>query len=287
MYRMISFYLLFSCSAAFAQTTIVRYPGPEEQIDPRKPYFVDLLTLALEQTRTSHGDYELQQISAPMYQARQLKTLERGLIDIMWTMTSAEREKQARAIYIPLMKGLLGYRVLLIHRKDQTVFANIHETAYLKTRVAYQGHDWPDTEILRSNGFIVETSVWYKALFKMLDEGRFDYFPRGILEAWAEVEQMGFANIMVEPHHLLVYPTAIYFFVHPENKELAERIQLGLERAQADGSFDELLFNHPLHVEAFRKAALASRRVHKLDNPLLSDKTPLQNRALWYSLPGQ
>lgn len=54
---------------------------------------------------------------------RKFVSLASGMTDILWTSTTASRESRALAIKIPLLKGLLGKRVLVIRVKEQAKFA--------------------------------------------------------------------------------------------------------------------------------------------------------------------
>ena len=67
----------------------------------------------------------------------------------------AEREQALLAIRIPLFKGLIGTRLLLINATDQPRFDQITGGAQLRVLHAGQGHDWPDTDILLHNGYAV------------------------------------------------------------------------------------------------------------------------------------
>lgn len=129
---LLSLLFIFHSAVINAEAFVVRYPGPEESVDPRGSYFTELLQLALDQSSDKYGAYQMKQISVPMYQERQLKSVESGLIDVMWTMTSKEREKIAKPVYIPLMKGLLGYRVFIINKKDKQKFLDISATEELR-----------------------------------------------------------------------------------------------------------------------------------------------------------
>ena len=47
--------------------------------------------------------------------------------------------------------------------------------------------------------------------------------------------------MLLDPHLLIVYPFAGFFYVAPENTELAAAIQTGFERVIADGSNQRLV----------------------------------------------
>jgi hypothetical protein len=203
----------------------------------------------------------------------------------MWTMTDRERESSgALPVRIPIDRGLMGWRVLLVRRADLPAWARLRGLAELKQRVAGQGHDWPDTAILRANGLQVSTSSGYDALFRMLASGRFDYFPRAVFEVDAELAGGRHRELAVVPNLMLHYPAAAYLFVSPRRPELAELLRAGLEKAVAEGSLQQL---HLAHFGALIKAHPVSReRVLKLQNPLLPPQTPLHRRELWLQ-PGE
>jgi len=74
----------------------------------------------------------------------------------------------------------------------------------------------------------------------MLKAGRFDYFPRGLYQIKNELDTYAEWGFAIVPDLALHYPNAIHFFVAKDNTALAKRIELGLIRAKADGSFEAL-----------------------------------------------
>jgi len=248
-------------------------------------YFYDVLELALAKTVKTHGQYNLQNSKVVMRQGRAIKQLvDSNLIDVIWTMTSIEREQQLIPVRIPLLKGLLGYRVFIICKGNQQAFSDINSLSQLSKLTAGLGHDWPDTQILRANGLPVVTNSNFEGLFGMLQKGRFDYFPRGVNEAWAEVALHKENNVAVEQSLLLQYPAPLYFFVSPNNAKLAQRLEQGLRIALADGSFDRLFYQH-LHPETLiNLQSMNKRKTFTLKNPLLPQLTPLQDETLWLTV---
>lgn len=281
--------VLFTClicsviASTAAATEVIRYPAPAGERDLRDLYLVELLRLALDKTLASHGPYQMEPAAEPLSQSRALAELASGrALDVVWAMTSIEREQRARPVRIPLRKGLLGYRMLIIRTEDSDWFDSVISLDQLREVRAGQGHDWPDSDILIANGLHVLRASSYDSLFLMLEQGRFDYLPRGLTEIWAEIDQRPEMAITVAPALLLYYPTASYFFVAPDNTALAERLTQGLEAALKDGSFDRLLFEFPQHREALERTQAHGRRVLILENPLLPPQTPLHRPELWY-----
>jgi len=202
-------------------------------------------------------------------------------VDVVWTMTSKEREEVLLPIRIPLEKGLLGWRIFLIQTKNAGKFANIKSLDDLKKYEAGQGHDWPDTEILRASGLKVKGSPNYDSIFKMLEAGRFDYFPRSVLEIWDEAKSHPDMDLEIEKTVVVQYPTAQYFFVNKKNTQLAGLIESGLQLALKDGSFDKLFLEE--YGEDLKRANLKGRTHFLIGNPLLPAQTPLQDKRLWLS----
>lgn len=183
-------------------------------------YIVTLLQMSLEASKADDETIELRFAQYGLSQARLIAEVRRGDTNsIMWTISNKAREKILRPIRIPLFKGLLGYRSLVIRKQDQARFAQVNSSADLAQYAAGQGAEWPDTHILRANQLPVVEGTTHENLYKMLVAGRFDYFPRGITETREEEELIKFHDVMVEPHLILYYPTVMYFFVNKSNTE--------------------------------------------------------------------
>lgn len=266
---------------------VVRYPQMSSQFDQRNGYYEALLRLALEKSRDTFGDYQLQAVPLKVPQGRILRMLSAGEeVDVLWSMTSQKREQYLRPVRIPLTKGLAGYRLLIVRNDDVHRFSRIKSITDLAELVAGQGADWPDTDILRHNSLPVTTSGYF-SLFTMLERERIDYMPRAVTEPWLEVSQRPEMDLRVEPTLLLHYPAATYFFVRQPNRALAERLEQGLEAAIKDGSFDELFYDHPSHKVVFEQSRLSERRILCLKNPLLPKQMPLERDEFWWRPPAQ
>ena len=262
----------------------VRLPRHISMPDPQLAYVRRIVELAL-----SRGSNRLaiHPVDLDMTQGRTLVELAAGHapIDLMWTMTDIQRESSGLLpVRIPIDRGLLGWRLLLVRKGELAQWQRVRTLKDLGQRMAGQGHDWPDTAILRANGLQVGTSSGYDALFRMLAAGRIDYFPRSILEIDAEMAGGRFPELAIAPGLMLHYPAAAYLFVSPTRPDLAAELKTGLEAAIADGSFQRL---HREQYGAVIKAhPIAPDRVIKLSNPLLPPETPIQRKELWIQ-PGE
>jgi len=276
--------ILLSINHCYAAVDVIKHVSSNSDRDDQKSYYVALLQLAIEKAEHKFGPASLQAFGTSMVYQRKLNKLNEGELDVMWAMTSEQREQQLLPIMIPIFKGLIGYRIMVIQDTKLQTLPNKLSKQQIKNMVALQGLDWTDTDILRANGFKVETLDWDNGLYKAVSKGFYDYLPRSILEPWAEMRRYPFKNVVVEDRHLLYYPSAMYYFVQKDNKALAQRLEYGLNRAIEDGSFDRLLYNYPAHKEALSKGKLSGRVVHKLSNPFLPKTVPLTDKRLWHQL---
>lgn len=233
-------------------------------------YFHTLLSQALDVTTKEFGDYKFVNVSLPYSQERSLHFLnERNRLDVMHTMTNSERESTYRAVKVPLLKGLMGYRMLITNERTLSKIESVKDDEGLKSLVACQGQHWPDSDILEYNGFQVTRVVIFEAMYEMLSKGRCDYFPRGIHEAFSEhdtfIEQ--YPNLRLVKNVILHYDAPVYFFVGKTNQYLAERIGTGLKRLDNTGRLDALLKSNPTTARIFPLEQWQNLKVIELDNP--------------------
>lgn len=242
-------------------------------------YPFKLLQAAL---KASGGNYQLKPANLDMVQGRVLKEIELGNVDVYWSMTSVEREKQLLPVRIPLDKGLNGWRLLLLAADQADIAEGVHSLKGLRRLSFLQGHDWPDTEILRFNQLKVLTAPHPQQLFDMLARHRASAFPRSVIEIEQE-QQHNRQGFVVESELVIHYPSAVYFFLNKTELQLAADLERGLQILRKNGQFD-LLFQQR-YGAAIKKARLDQRRIIELKNPLLPPDTPLADRSLWYQVP--
>ncbi|WP_229490581.1 substrate-binding periplasmic protein [Pseudoduganella namucuonensis] len=268
---------LLTVSAARAD--VLYYPRPETLDDERGDYPFQLLQMALIKAGSPH-----QLVMTPHHMQQNRSIVEimaaTGTLHIVATMTSREREEKLLPVRIPISKGLIGWRMLLVRADQVELFRGAKTLADLKPYKLAQGHDWPDLAILRGNGLAPTPVSTYDSLFGMLKAGRVDYVPRAVNEIWPEAARH--KELAVEPHVVLHYPTADYYFLNRADGHLAEQIRRGLELAIADGTMDQLFYQH--YGKALRRSRLDKRRVLELKNPGLPAATPLDRKELWFRL---
>jgi len=250
----------------------------------RNVYQVEVLTALLQRTVDSHGPFRLVPM-AEMPQAREIRSLiDHHYHDVLWTMTSAEREAEMRPVRFPLLRGLLGHRVCLVRSDDPLL--QQPEPPQRDQLVIGQAVTWPDTPIFIDNGFVTETGSDYQSTRRMLLAGRTNCFPRGLNEVDIELAAYGQGDLAVEPSLSFLYFAPMYFFVARDREDLAERLQVGLQRIGRSGELDAIYARYFEPARLLQRYRMAERRIHCLDNPLLSPEMLAAMRAHMISGPG-
>ena len=258
------FLWIITTPSSFAQTQAVVIPAPGSLDANGRPsaFFESALRLALAKT-ADQGEIDIHYFSHRPEKERLRKMLIQGQgIDIIWSSTTAEREKDMLAIKFNLLQGINDYHLLLIRSEDQSKFESITQLDQLRHFTVGTGIHWSDTDILKDNGFNCFVTGDYENMFSGLRRKRFDFMVRGIHEIDTEVSTYAPLQLAVANNLLLHYPQAVYFFLNKQNKKLATRIEKGLTIAAADGSFFQLFLQYPEFFQAAEKInQLKSERI--------------------------
>lgn len=271
--------IVMCCGQASAALWTITYPRPLDDSDARAQYPIALLKLALDKTGVN---YELRPSDRILLTGKALRQLrENREVNVVWSMTDSQREKDLTAIRVPIAKGLIGLRVFVVNQEKAGKFENVMSLTDMRKLVPVQGEEWPDTKILQANGFNVFTVPEFREAYDMIKQGKGDFFPRSVMEVDAELAEEGRrSNLHLESEMALYYPTAMYYFVSSSNKTLARLIETGLYRAIDDGSFDALF--ESTYAPILEGLNMERRQIFTLENPLLPVETPLNDSRLWY-----
>ncbi|MBD8878941.1 transporter substrate-binding domain-containing protein [Rhodanobacter sp. 7MK24] len=258
--------LEFSSAGVHAAPSLqVVFPRPETPYDARTGYPVAVLRLALEHLNVA---FSMKQSAIVLSQARTLRLLEDNqVVTVGWSVATVERDKRLLTVRVPIDRGLIGWRILLIRRDEEKQFRDLLTVSQLAHVPMAQDQDWPDLAILRDNGFDMTAAFDYASLFSMLKLGHVDAVPRSVAEIGQELQSPDGADLVAETHLLLHYPSALVFFVSKSNPSLAAELQKGLERAIADGSLRRLF--ELTYRQSLNALHLHDRHVIELTNPLL------------------
>lgn len=268
-------------------TLVVNVPKPQNtDFDASYVHAEELLKLALALSSPGNEEIEVKRnVSAAQDEA--LGIIEQGGgIDVYWVGTSIEREQRLLPVRIPIMKGLLGFRMSLLHKDTARLFYDMRMLEDIYQFSACLGADWPDADIFSANGFNVVRSHEYRGLIADIMQKRCDFLPLSVSEINAEYKDVktDFPDIRLYNRVVFHYPFPMYFFVNKNNSLLAKRIELGLEKAIDTGAFDAYMRKSPVTRHLFPLEGWANVRFVTMKNPLLPTSTDTNNARYWIQL---
>ena len=258
--RLIIGLLLLPALSAWGQEAIV---VKHYQTHDRYQFGLKLLDLALSKLDTPY------RLAAPfgdgINEARGHAMVVSGDLDVEFLMTSDTLERSTIPVRVPVYRGILGLRLLLINKDDQDKFSRLTSLDELRQYTAGHGEHWNDLPVFAAHDLKVITSTSYESLFTQLENRRFDYFHRGINEIWDEWARHQ-DTLAIADNIMLFYPHPVYFFVSKSRPELAQQLEDGLARALADGSYRQLFLAH--HQKFIDQSDFNSRRLIVLSGPV-------------------
>ncbi|TVZ41100.1 hypothetical protein P886_0439 [Alteromonadaceae bacterium 2753L.S.0a.02] len=265
----------------------------------RDNYEYMALQMALEKTRSSHGEFSLERVVRSVSRKRAMREINVGkIINVRpgpWLKGDNENRPEAEInlpVEIPIMQSLLGYRRLIVRKEDLPVFNKITSKLELQRLVAGQGQGWVDMFIYNHNKFSASDSAEVvENLVPMLAKQRFDYVPMSVVEIDSLINRAGdIQNLVAEaPNITLYYPLPVIFYVSINRPELAERLQRGLTLASEDGSMEALLRKQ--FAAEIAKLESPHNRFIVLENPFLPKAArvppPIFDKSIDQELPGK
>ena len=256
-----------------ASTIVIRQSNTAD-MSTEDYYFYRVLELVLHKTEAQWGAAQIKQLPYRPEDKRLRSALMLGKVDVLWSPTSTDFERQMLPVRISLLKELNNYRLLLIRKNEQPTFSAVQSIDDLRKLKGGMSSQWTDAKIMEYNKLPLVQAVGYGKLFKMLAAKRFDYFSRGLYQIQSEVYFYPELELQIEQELMLSYPNNVYFFVNKNNTDLAKRLETGLNIALRDGSFDKLFNSIPRYQWGMALLKKHQRRVITLQ-PL-----PFKNTAI-------
>lgn len=256
-------------SAPGAITKIALWNG--NKTSSRQVYEREVLEAALTATNTSHGKWTLEEDLTDFPRAEDEASVFRKGADIFGTVAGNQKLANEEKILIPqpLMKGILGYRILIVRKEDAKKFAAIKSAAELKKLRMGIPSTWADAELFRHNGYPVVEKGNFDELFTRLENKEFDYVTFGANEV-ADVfsaRAKASGRFIIEPELVVYYPFPLVFYVNPKNAPLAARVTQGLQTIAVNGELDRI-FNR-YYGATLAQLQLSKRTRITLENPIL------------------
>ena len=252
-----------------ADTEVALWNGNKTQ--SRQEYEREVLEAALAATGQTHGPWTLREDLTDYPRAEDEAGIFRKGFDIFGTVAGNRKlaNEQKILIPVPLMKGILGYRILIVRKADAQKFAAIRSAGDLKKLRMGIPATWADAGLFRHNGYAVVEKGSFDDLFRRLEDNEFDYVTFGANEIGGVFTERAAKSgkLMIEPSLLVYYPFPLVFYVNPDKPVLAERVTTGLKTITANGELDKL-FNR-YYGPALAHLNLAGRTRIDLENPIL------------------
>lgn len=240
-------------------------------------YSIDLIKHVVAK---SGQDLNLIPFKAANAQSRKEIQLQSGEYDIDWFGATADIEKRVSPIRYPILKGLLGNRVFITNKSTYDELNRDMSKSDVQRFKLIQGTGWGDVPILQGGGFTnLTTTANFENIFKMVDGGRVDLFPRSIIEPYGELanrcnlnshNHCRDKNLLVDDKLLVVYKLPMFFFISPKRTDLIELFNGYFENNYDD--FETFFKSHPLVQDSLKK--LEGRTVYNIEkNNSLSPAT--------------
>lgn len=263
---------------------IVRIPQTQSEMDVRYNYKNAILLRALELTEAEFGAYELHTIETVMMRNRALAAIQAGkLINVYFSPADDLWNQHTLAIKIPIRRGILSYRLLLIHEADAPLFKKVKTLDDLKKLTAGLQAEWVTTKILEASKFTMVKVQSYDGLFLMLENHRFNYIPRGVHEIYDELNARKdiASHVIVEPSLALHLAMPTYTYVSPKEPQLARRIEKGMNMMVENGDLERMFLEY--YADDIERADLHNRHIIEINNPFFNDYSLLKNETLWFT----
>ncbi|MBK7000292.1 MAG: ABC transporter substrate-binding protein [Rhodoferax sp.] len=177
-------------------------------------------------------------------QPRIVSYIDEGKLTLHYFLQTKERDAKYVPVNHKLTQGLIGQRVMLIPKGDESVYTKVKSLEDLKAsgKVAGLGKGWFDVSVWNESGLpVLEQGGEWKYLYKMIaskDRG-IDYFPRGAIEILAEAKEQ--PSLAIEPNLLLVYPRDFIFYLSKPNALLQPILEAALKQAEKSGLQKKLI----------------------------------------------
>ena len=276
----------FFLSPCVLAIDIIKANIGESILDQRIHFKKQILIHALELTKPKYGEYLIDIKKYYMNGDRSFVELTTGKnINVYFSLTQQRMERIAIPIRIPVRRGIVNYRLLLIKKGTEHIFSDVNTIDDLKSIPVGVDTAWAAHKTLRHHDFNIAPVADYDSMFNMLARKRFKYIPRSISEIYDELDRHSddFYDFVIEPSLVLYIPSATYVFVSRKSLRIADRLREGLEMMAENG--DLLNIFNRFFLDSIEKSDLRNRKIIYVDNPYLPSSVPLSNKKLWFD-PG-
>lgn len=238
----------------------------------RQRHELEVLETVLQATEPAYGPATLQVDLADYPEAAdEASVFEKGADALVTVAGNRKFAGKAKIeINIPIAKGILGCRLLIVREDQLSAFSGITSMSAMACLSIGIPATWADADLFRFNGWTVAEKGSFEDVFIRLKRREFDYVALGANEIEEAFTRMAapLGGLALEPDLMIRYPFPLVFLVHPERQLLAERITTGLKSILENGVLDQIFNRH--YGSTVERLALGQRRVFQLRNPFLN-----------------
>ena len=237
----------------------------------RQHYERDILHCLLTATEKEFGQFTLHNDVTDYPLAKDEGNVFNTGTDILVTVAGNTKFAQHKKIVIPqaIAKGLLGYRLLIIKQDKRDKFKQINTVKQMQQLTAGIPATWADADLFRANNYTVCEKGSFSEIFQRLKNNDCDYVALGaneIEQAFTDMaEPLG--DLVIESTLMLYYPFPLVFYLHPEQVELAARVELGLQYITNNGQLNAIFNQYNGNI--VERLSLKQRKKLHLHNPIL------------------
>lgn len=268
----------------FSETFQVRLVGPQSPEDASQLYFEELITRALTHALGENSQVEIVRIPySEKLHGGVARLLNEGVLDLALSAADNEDYLVMLPVKIPLVMGLLGYRVSVTHADN---LEKLQHSDDLKELKACQVRLWPDVKILQSNNFTVIPTDKFEKTYELTYKKRCDYFPRAIYEGYQElaVAQKRYPELTIFDDVILYYPYPLNIYTSKSNTHLNELFYVGLNKMVDSGELLQYIKESAITSHLFPLSQWKDKQIISLSNPFLPADTPITDKRLWIDL---
>lgn len=233
-----------------------------------------MISRAMEVTAHEYGTYKVDYARQNISFERKQELMSAGEFANVERVSGDANQKVASygltRVDFPLMRGVMGFRILLIRAEDQARFDKVKQFDQLTKFTMGFGKGW-EGSIYKFNGLHVTETVTFSVLLNMLAGHRYDFVPLGMceIEDTYRVGEKTIRDLVPEKNLLLAYYAPTYFYVSPKDKDLAARLKKGLDILEKNGEADKIF--DEFFAARLKALNVKNRLVFQLNSPDFSE----------------
>lgn len=266
------------------KTDYIVIPKSTYGITEKNKYQYDLLTAAMKATAKDYGDYRVAFSKVAYTDARIFDSLHANKnVSLFNAPLDPDRAKGLHIVPIPVDRGILGYRVLLVHRDNKDAFQQVSAQTDLERFTAGMFEQSSTIKQLKRLGLPVVATHGEDTMFNMLNHKRFDYVLRGVHEVEDDLARYSSLelDLVIEPTVAVHLYMPLVFYMSKSQVRLAKRIELGLLRINRSGEFKSIFDRYFKHYLVNND--LGKRKIIPLDSDLEGKFSLKRDEGLWFT----